>query len=116
MIYTSYFAAMRRMTNEQKSRCICIALWPPKGVNIPTYSNLAPTKKILLDYKKNPDTKKYIQNYCFHVLSRIDPHEVYEYLDNKILLCYEKPEDFCHRHIVADWFKAYGHECEELKI
>ena len=53
MIYTSYFAAMRRMTNEQKSRCVCIALWPPKGVSIPIYSNLAPTKKILLDYKKN---------------------------------------------------------------
>ena len=45
MIYTSYFAAMRRMTEEQKSRCVCIALWPPKGVSIPTYSNLAPTKK-----------------------------------------------------------------------
>ena len=45
MIYTSYFAAMRRMTEEQKSRCVCIALWPPKGVSIPIYSNLAPTKK-----------------------------------------------------------------------
>ena len=45
MIYTSYFAAMRRMTEEQKFRCVCIALWPPKGVNIPIYSNLAPTKK-----------------------------------------------------------------------
>ena len=52
MIYTSYFAAMRRMTNEQKSRCVCIALWPPKGVSIPTYSNLAPTRKILLGYKR----------------------------------------------------------------
>ena len=116
MIYTSYFAAMRRMTEEQKSRCICIALWPTKGVSIPIYSNLAPTKKILLDYKKNSDTKKYIHDYCFHVLSRIDPHEVYEYLDNKILLCYEKPEDFCHRHIVANWFKTYGYECKELNV
>ena len=46
----------------------------------------------------------------------LDPHEVYKYLDNKILLCYERPEDFCHRHIIANWFKAYGHECKELDV
>jgi len=27
--------------------------------------------------------------------------------DRIILLCYEKPADFCHRHIVADWLNVY---------
>ena len=28
-------------------------------------------------------------------------HKVAKYLDGHILLCYERPEAFCHRHIVA---------------
>ena len=29
------------------------------------------------------------------------------------LICYEKPTDFCHRHLVADWLNKNGIECEE---
>lgn len=32
-----------------------------------------------------------------------------------LLCCYEKPEDFCHRHILAEWFTFNGYNCEELK-
>ena len=34
-------------------------------------------------------------------------------LDSVILLCYEKPGDFCHRHLVADWLTKNGTECKE---
>ena len=30
------------------------------------------------------------------------------------LVCYEKPSDFCHRHLVADWLNKNGYDCEEL--
>ena len=30
------------------------------------------------------------------------------------LVCYEKPSDFCHRHLVADWFNKNGIECKEF--
>lgn len=29
------------------------------------------------------------------------------------LVCYERPQDFCHRHIVADWLRSNGIECNE---
>ena len=29
--------------------------------------------------------------------------------------CYEKPSDFCHRHLVADWLNKNGVECKELE-
>lgn len=32
------------------------------------------------------------------------------------LLCCEKPSDFCHRHLVADWFRKNGVPCEELNV
>ncbi len=28
-------------------------------------------------------------------------------LDKVILLCYEKPAAFCHRHLVADWINKH---------
>lgn len=30
-----------------------------------------------------------------------------------VLVCYEKPADFCHRHLVADWMKQHGIQMEE---
>ena len=35
----------------------------------------------------------------------MNPEEVFNELDNSILLCYEDNLDFCHRHIVAAWFE-----------
>jgi len=29
------------------------------------------------------------------------------------LICYEKPSDFCHRHLVAEWLNKNGFRCEE---
>ena len=29
------------------------------------------------------------------------------------LVCYEKPGDFCHRHLVAKWLTDNGFTCEE---
>lgn len=31
------------------------------------------------------------------------------------LVCYEKPTDFCHRHLVAEWLCKNGFECHEWK-
>jgi len=42
LIYTSYFAAMRKMTEEQKARCMTIARFTPKAINIKGYPHIAP--------------------------------------------------------------------------
>ena len=31
------------------------------------------------------------------------------------LVCYEKPQDFCHRHLVAKWFEENGIIVEEWR-
>ncbi len=31
-----------------------------------------------------------------------------------VLLCYEKADAFCHRHLVSDWLHSYNIDCEEL--
>ena len=50
------------------------------------------------------NTRYYIEEYYKQVLSKLDPERVYRKLDNSTLLCYEDPDDFCHRHVVAAWF------------
>lgn len=116
MIYTSYFGKMKQMDNEELKKCVSISLWTPKDLQgkIEEYKSLAPTKEILLEYKNNPDMNKYIRNYCLKVLKGLDPEEVYRNLNEKILLCYEKPEAFCHRQIVSYWLNQNGFDCEEL--
>lgn len=47
----------------------------------------------------------YIEEYYKQVLSKLNPEEVYEDLNETTLLCYEEPNEFCHRHIVAAWFE-----------
>ena len=37
-------------------------------------------------------------------------------LDRLTLLCYEKPSDFCHRHLVANWLRQHGAGISERKF
>jgi hypothetical protein len=49
------------------------------------------------------------------VLDNLGARTVYRELgSNAVLLCYERPDEFCHRHIVAAWLeKELGIEVEE---
>lgn len=68
------------------------------------FSLLAPNlgdKNIL----KEENDRYYVEQYYEQILSKLDPEEIYQKLDNSILLCYEENTAFCHRHIVAAWFE-----------
>lgn len=76
------------------------------------YSKLAPKLSFWKQWHDNigkvsdeENNRYYVQEYWNQVLQKLDPEEVYEKLDNSILLCYESNTDFCHRHIVAAWFE-----------
>jgi hypothetical protein len=103
MIYTSYFAG-KRYANEQ---VISIARKTPVNIDIPTYIELAPSFELVADYKKDHDQSKYVLRYTIEILSKLDPFKVVQDLNDKVMLCYEKPGTFCHRHIVAKWLNVY---------
>ena len=84
------------------------------GYNGLYYLDLAPKKDFFCIWKNNigkisekENNEYYIREYWDKVLSKLDPQNVYEELDNKILLCYENENQFCHRHIVAAWFELF---------
>ena len=79
-----------------------------------SFSKLAPKKSFWKVWHNNigkiseeENNKYYISQYFMHVLSNLDPEEIYNKLDFSILLCYESSNEFCHRHIVSAWFELF---------
>ena len=111
MIHTGYFAKCK------SNNGVAICLYPPKGFKGAEYKALAPTERILQWWKESPQDSKaqaiYKKLFYRDVLNHLNVHDVARALQDKILLCYEKPDDFCHRHIVAEWLRNSGYECEE---
>jgi hypothetical protein len=80
------------------------------------YKQLAPKFWFFKKYKLDGDTVFYTAQYRAEVLDMLDPKEVLRDLgEDAILLCYEKPGEFCHRHLVAKWLEdELGIEVKEL--
>lgn len=119
MIYTSYFAVISRLPDYIEP--VSIARWSPSWYRGKTFQKLAPPRDIFDKYERDKNEADYIQAYRKRVLSRLYPDNVIRELHtltdklNIALICYEKPDDFCHRHLVADWLNEHGIECLEWK-
>ena len=119
-IYTSYFANLKNLEKENIFP-IGICCYPPKWFNGPNLGAIAPTPDILEKCKSSH--AEYEKRYKAEVLSIFKDIST---LINKIsyisggkdvaLCCYEKPSDFCHRHIVAKWLEEQaGIEVKEFE-
>lgn len=123
MIYTSYFAKLKSLPENIIPISICGKApdWY-KGLQ---YKKLAPKYGFFMEWKKNHDNDYYIKCFSEQVLDKLNVLTVMRDLidlvnstENHIgkeiaLICYEKPSDFCHRHLVADWLRKNGLQCEE---
>lgn len=110
MVYTSYFAQCRKIPEWQQ---VSIARWNPRWFSGAWYEGLAPSPRLLKAYKEGKvDEAKYAEVYKSRLTEK-RLAKFKEFLDgfrgeHVYLLCYEKPEDFCHRHLVADWLNENG--------
>lgn len=120
MIYTSYYGNLKKI--DKKIEPISISQFTPKGIHIFSMEELAPSKELLNWWKNCEQTKEDEQNYIDKYnqqLCSLNPQDIqsklYELSCGKdvVLLCYEKPTDFCHRHLVATWFNENNIECKE---
>lgn len=116
-IYTSYFANLRKIPDSIIP--ISISCKPPKGYNGLKYEVLAPSYALLSAWHKNHDESYYRKVFCdkLNTLNAQSIVNVLEYLSkgrDVVLVCYERPENFCHRHLVADWLCKNGYEVEEI--
>lgn len=125
MIYTSYFAKQKELENHNIIPISICAKAPDwyKGLQ---YKKLAPKYGFFMEWKKNHDNDYYIEHFQSEVMDGLDATNVildfsrmvygFNVGENDIaLICYEKPSDFCHRHLVAEWLKQNGFKCEEWR-
>lgn len=113
-IYTSYFANLKTL-EKAGIKCVGICALPPAWFDGPNYASVAPSKDILFEMKKDHNETRYRERYFNEILCAYRFHPEYliqglasisgpEHADIA-LCCFEKPGDFCHRHLLAEWIK-----------
>lgn len=138
MIYTTYFAQLRNLPSNVIPISIC--RFPPKWYHGMEYLKLAPPWSILKRWKDGEKdynaVREYVQDYYRQVLNPLSiprvlndlqimlPNDIKLKIQSPVwnddgwhiaLICYEKPGDFCHRKIVAEWLQDAGITCQEWK-
>jgi len=144
MIYTSYFAKLKKLPEDIIPISICGKApdWY-KGIQ---YKILAPKYGFFKQYKDMIDNSidksglyganyfpaleekriqaedYYIEHFQKEVLNVLDAkqivYELYKLSQSKdiALICYERPSDFCHRHLVHEWLVKNGCNCWEYEF
>ena len=107
MIFTTYFAQLRNLPENIIPVSICGRT--PDWYTGLQYKKLAPKWAFFQEWKKNHDNNYYIEHFNAEVLAPLTAQQVVEELRSRLpdgakdiaLVCYEKPNDFCHRHLVG---------------
>lgn len=127
MIYTSYYTKMSRLpaddkiflrvSNSQPSwfkhlTIPCSKFYPEwlliEGVKNNTITEAEYEQAYLLMLNSDPEFKQKMQNKLKELQSNNPDKDI-------ILLCWEAPDKFCHRHILADWLDMGIYEYDNLK-
>jgi len=111
---TSYYSNLK---NLDISKCVSIAGKAPDFYTGREFKTLAPKYWFFKKYKEDHDVEFYTQQFQKEVLDPLDPQEIYNELgQDSIILCWEAPDKFCHRHLVAKWLEnALNIKIEEVK-
>lgn len=127
MIYTTYFAKLKSLPKDIIPISICGKA--PTGYKGLEFKKLAPKYSFFKKWKETGDNAFYIENFLKQVLAEQNPDEIVKELyalaystaepgqviKDIALVCYEKPTDFCHRHLVSTWLFNAGWSSEEYK-
>lgn len=123
-IYTSYYDNQKNIPENIHKIWIWWRVVPEYSGD--RYPKLAPKRKFWkvweeMEKKWNSNAKQYyIDNFKSMVLDCLSADNVVKDLEDKsewrdvVLLCREKPWEFCHRHLVAEWLTANWFPCKEF--
>lgn len=118
-IRTGYFAYAKKYT-ELGYKCVSIARVKPKWFDGVSLYELAPPINLLERYKRGIVSEEVFKEEYLFYLKSIDIESIFNGLstdDKLVLLCYEKTNSFCHRHILAEYLnKKYDLYINELIV
>ena len=107
MIYTGYYSKIKEYADSGLTLLSISRTKPEFAKSCIDIPQLFPSNKILWDYKKGKiDEMEYTSKYLDQ-LNELGVDRIIKMIqifgDNVVLLCWESPEKFCHRHILADY-------------
>lgn len=119
MIYTSYFGKLKSFPDNIVPMAICAKA--PNWYKGLQYKKLAPKYDFFMKWKENHDNDYYERCFAEQVTGKLSADTVVNELKEMVgdnskeicLVCYEKPTDFCHRHLVAKWLRDDNYKCWE---
>ena len=118
IIKTSYYARFSRLPKEEKNRFMPILIstsLPKWFLNSEEYyieyKTLAPSRNNVFNLKNNNMSQEDFTNAYLDKLKGLDVEQILEDIydlegitDSEVIfLCYEKSDDFCHRHILREY-------------
>lgn len=121
MIYTTYFGILSKI-KKNGDVAVGICRKPPK--NMANIDYLAPSEALMMYYKNGKDTvhkdfevlyRAEVKNYIDKFIKTISCFQDTDSI-NIFLCCYEKSDDFCHRHILRKILQEHGIKIEEYKL
>lgn len=119
-LHTSYFGNINKIEQEDQELPVFVSIAgkTPSWFDGPRMPELAPKKewwtewheRFKDDLESSESVTWYTKKYKETVLSCLDQVSVVtklsELSQNIVLLCYETPEKFCHRHLVSEWIDS----------
>mgnify|MGYP003501761684 FL=1 len=113
MIYTSYWGNLKNLVQQfGKDKIISVSrynrFWNGKRCSL-----LYPSVQLLKGFKSGEITEEEYTKIFNEQLDKLDVDNCYKTFDGCVFVCYEK-NGFCHRHLISNWLKKNGYQCEEL--
>ena len=107
MIYTGYYSKIKEYVDSGLTLLSISRTKPEFAKSCIDIPQLSQSNKILWDHKKGKiDDMEYTSKYLDQ-LNELGIDRIIKMIqifgDNVVLLCWESPEKFCHRHILADY-------------
>lgn len=119
-IYTTNYTKASRLSEKYYLK-VSISLYRPRDFKGMQIQSFAPTKELLEDYKNGLSAEQYEIRYREQINKLTDIYSFFQIMAkqakgrNILLLCYEKKNAFCHRHILSDIiYERYGYRIKEL--
>ena len=123
MIYTTYFANIKKCNGIFYAVSGYVPQFYQKLIDENNYKykryiGFAPKKDWWFQWKKGQlNNEKFIQLYYETVLNKLNIKDIEKQFSNHLqdvfLVCYEKPNDFCHRHLISQWLNRNNIACIE---
>lgn len=116
-VYTCYFSGL----GDRSGRAVSVCRQQPPKYNLPVAQELAPPFGMYWKFLRGRMSQAQFSQIYRMRFDILDPKEIAERYDGKILTAWEGYEDkektvprFSHRHLIAEWLRSHGYEVEEL--